>query len=267
VAEDDELRTLILGALDTQVQAEMPLAYHLVNVPRQILHVSARLKFEIPLPNKELVQPISPENSNHSDNSWAAFRHLKLTEEWLPRFTQHAMMVVANRNVHRHMGSCLSGIRRETGCRFNAPWGHDVDTTRCVQLFIHNTDVLEPERIEFRCLQCHADGAMRDTTSMPETNARTIAETDQKRDLYYTAGKVTPRAEVGEDVRVLQIDLKRSLLPSLDSVKLELAFNDSTDNIGGLRNILETTITGNTVLADLLKAPELQIVRDRLGRK
>jgi hypothetical protein len=83
--------------------------------------------------------------------------------------------------------------------------------------------------------------------------------------LYYTTGKVTPRVEVGEDVRVIQIDLKRSLLPSLDSIiKLELAFNDSTDNIEGLRNILKTTITGNSVLADLLEAPELQIFRDRL---
>ncbi len=230
------------------------------------MHVGKRrdAAAEIPLPKKELLQPIPPENPNHSEASWAAFRHQKLTEEWWPRYSRYAMTVVANRNVHGHVLSCCKGKRGKIGCRYSAPWGHDVDVTRCVQLSVPDTDVVDPDRIEFRCPHCHADGAMIDTTSMPETNTRKVAEADQKRDLYFAAGKVMPRAEVGEDVRVLQIDLKRGLLPSLDNIKMALALHDSADHREGLRNILKTTITENSELADLLEAPELQIIRDRL---
>ena len=273
LAGDPELQALAIAALDTQLEAEMPLEYHLVDIARRTLRIGARrdAAADIPRPSAELLQTQPPEGiSDMSQESWDAHRNQKLTDEWWPLFCQHAMLVVANRNVHRHLASCCSGTRGKTGCRFNAPWGHDVPSTRCIELFIDSTNkvLVPPERIEFRCSKCHADGAMTDGTMHPETQACKIAEADQQRDLFYTAANPTPRAEVGEDVRILQVDLKRSRLPSLDAVKTELNryLNEgkSPEALEGLRRVLLSTITDNEQLAKLLRSPALKLVYDRL---
>ncbi len=67
-----------------------------------------------------------------------------------------------------------------------------------------------------------ADGVMTMDTMPLEAKACKVAEADKQRDLYYTAVNPTRRAEVGEDVRILAVDLKRSRLPSLEDVKTAL---------------------------------------------
>jgi hypothetical protein len=102
------------------------------------------------------------------------------------------------------------------------------------------------------------------TMLLPDTRTRKIAEEDQRRDLYYTAANPTPRAEVGDDVRVLQVDLQRRLLPTLHLVKLALAAGNSPDATAGLRKVLRDMVTENQDFVQLLAAPELHLVRARL---
>ena len=109
---------------------------------------------------------------------------------------------------------------------------------------------------------------MTDATLRPEERACKIAEADKQRDLFYTAVNPTPRAEVGEDVRILQVDLKRSRLPSLDAIKAALDIylkeGKSPEAIEGLRRVLLSTITENGELAELLKCSELALLHNRL---
>jgi hypothetical protein len=109
---------------------------------------------------------------------------------------------------------------------------------------------------------------MTDTTMHPETKACKIAEADNQREIFYTAANPTPRAAVGEDVRILQVDLKRSRLPMLEAVKtaLNIYLKDgkTPEAIEGLRRVLLSTITENAKLKDLLDIAELKLVRNRL---
>ena len=209
MAGDPELRELALEELDTQLTAEMPLEYHLVDIARQTLRIGVRrdAAAEIPRPPAKLLEEKAPDGRCQED--WDAERKQKLTDEWWPSFFQHAMLVVANRNVHAHRATCCSGTRGKTGCRFCAPWGHDVTKTRRIELIINSTTgLVPPERIEVRCPLCYADGVMTMDTMPTEAKACKVAEADKQRDLYYTAVNPTPRAEVGEDVRILAVDLK-----------------------------------------------------------
>jgi hypothetical protein len=88
--------------------------------------------------------------------------------------------------------------------------------------------------------------------------------------IYFTCivASPTPRPEVGDDTRTLHVDLKRTLLPTMGSIKK--ALNDyktqgnSPETRSGLRRVMFDTITENVDLAGLLSTPELQLVRDRL---
>ena len=269
LAGNPELRALALAALDTQLQAEMPLEYHLVDIARHILRIGVTrdAAADIPRPEAEYIVEKAPDGS--SQDSWDAERKNYLAETWWPKFERFAMLVVSNRNVHAHRATCCSGTRGKTGCRFCAPWGHDVPKTRCIELTINSTTgSVPPEPIEVRCPICHADGAMTDTTMHQETKACKIAEADNQREIFYTAANPTPRAAVGEDVRILQVDLKRSRLPSLEAVKtaLNIYLRDgkSPEAIEGLRRVLLSTITENAKLKDLLDIAELKLVRNRL---
>jgi hypothetical protein len=83
------------------------------------------------------------------------------------------------------------------------------EESQCVELFCDKADILESERVEFRCTECHADGAMKDEIMPKEEKERKFAEEDNKRDMCYTAAKPTARPEFGDDVRMLHFDLKR----------------------------------------------------------
>ena len=108
VADDAELLTLLLDGLGTQLQAELPIEYHLLNVARTILRVGARrdAASEIPAPDEKLMAGDPPIGSEA--------RRIKL-EEWWTKFQRHAMLVVANRNVHKHQSSCLAGKQERLG--------------------------------------------------------------------------------------------------------------------------------------------------------
>lgn len=200
VASDPELRSELLQGLDDQLCAELPLVYHAMERARHVLRVGARrdAAFDVPLPPEDLrVPPVA----NASSAAWAEHRR-RLQEEWWPNFFHHAMMVVANRHVHVHCGTCLQGKRGKTGCRMAASWGHDVEQTRCVQLRPFGTsrtaddvdaDVLPHEHLlseapngfEHRCGFCHADGALCDTTLDAATRKRLLADEAGRRDLFY----------------------------------------------------------------------------------
>jgi hypothetical protein len=127
VADDPELRAHVLAALDTQVGGELPRAYHLVDIARDILRIGAQrdAAADIPTPDEQYLNDPPP---NCDPREWAMKKDEAL-RDWWQEFYQHAMLVVANRNVHSHQGSCLSGKRGKQGCRFNAPWPHDIETT------------------------------------------------------------------------------------------------------------------------------------------
>jgi hypothetical protein len=258
LAEDPELLAQVLAALDTQVGGDLPIAYHLVDIARSTLRIGARrdAAADIPIPDGKYISDAPP---NYDPSLWAQEKDAAILD-WWQKFCHHAMLVVANRNVHSHQGSCLSGKRGKQGCRFNAPWPHDIHTTRCVELFIENRD----NSVECRCRECYAGGALMDTSLMPETRTLKVAEADQKRDLYFTVGAPTFRAETGDDVRVLAVDLRRGPLEPLDRVKTALSEGVTQEHIAGLRRVLLETITGDGTLPRLLEKPELKLVRDRL---
>jgi hypothetical protein len=105
---------------------------------------------------------------------------------------------------------------------------------------------------------------MKDTTMPEEIRACKIAEADNRRDLFYTAANPTPRAEIGDDTRVLHVELMRRPLTMLPNIKKALDDKESPTYVEGLRQTLRDAITLNEELASLLAAPELRVVRDRL---
>jgi hypothetical protein len=264
VADDPELRAHILEALDTQIECEMPLAYHLVDIARSILRIGKRrdAAAKIPRPDGVYVKPRDKDTppAGFSRTTWNLHKERELKITWWPKFYQHSMLTVANRNVHTHQASCLVGKRGVTGCRFCAPWGHDVDMTRCIELFIKERD----NRIQYRCHECYADGAMSDASLTEEARVLQLLEQDHKRDLYYTAEDPTNRCELGMDVRALAVDFKRRNLPTLHRIKRALADGDSQEAIIDLRRVLLATLTEDEELSQLLLDPSLRVLRNRL---
>jgi hypothetical protein len=243
----------------------MPLAYHLVDIARQHLRIGKRrdAAATIPIPDEKYVKPIQKDfpPEGFDDTTWAIKKEADLQELWYPLFIQHALTVVANRNVHAHQASCLSGKRGKSGCRFCAPWGHNIQSTRIVELFIKENEA----PIEYRCENCFANGAMSDTSRLTETEKKfNLAEQNYKRDLYYSATIPTQRCETGEDNRILALDTRRPPLLTQERIKIALENVTSTEAIADMRRVLLDTITLNADLAQLLAAPQFRLVRDRL---
>ena len=265
VADNPKLLALALAALDTQIGAEMPLEYHLVDTARQIFRLGKRrdAAATIPRPTGEAMQYIVPRDKDFppygfDDTTWPLEKEKKLKELWYPTFLEDAMTVIGNRNVHKHQASCLSGKRGKSGCRFCAPWGHNIDVTRCVELFLEENEA----PIEYRCFNCYANGAMSDTADAAK--ALEMADQNYKRDLYYSVGKPSQRCETGDDNRILAIDTQRPPLPVQKRIKNALDNVNSTEYIADLRRVLLDTITLDAKLAKLLDAPQFKLVRDRL---
>jgi hypothetical protein len=268
VADDPALRSLLLEGLDSQLRGELPIGYHLMDVARSILRIGARRDAcaEIPAPHEELLSSNPAIGPRNFGETWTDERRRRL-EDWWAKFSDHAMLVVANRNVHRHQGSCLMGKQGKTGCRFNASWGHDIDESQCVELFCDASDIPLFEQIEIRCRQCYAGGALNSTTMKPEDKKILLTEEDNRRSLFFTAAAPTLKPEVGDDTRILHVDLKRPLLPTLPIVKeaLDNYKNDhTTENIAKLRQALLLIIKDH--LDSLLSTPSLHPLRDRLMR-
>jgi hypothetical protein len=186
-----------------------------MDIARDILRIGKRrdAAADIPRPDKEYVIEIDKDTppAGFNNITWGLHKERELRRAWWPLFHRFAMLTVANRNVHTHQGPCLLGKRGVTGCRFCAPWGHDVDMTRCIELFIKERD----HKIQYRCHQCYADGALSDVSLTEDARVLKLLEQDHKRDLYYTAEDPTIRCETGSDVRALAVDFKRRNLPTL----------------------------------------------------
>ena len=60
---------------------------------------------------------------------------------------------------------------------------------------------------------------MNDTTMSPVEKEIKLAEEDNRRTLFYAAATPTLKPEVGDDTRILHVDLKRPLLPTLLFIK------------------------------------------------
>ena len=242
----------------------MPLAYHLVDIARATLRIGKRrdAAADIPCPDKKYVIERAKDTAPAGFNNitWGLHKEQELTETWWPLFRRFALLTVANRNVHTHQGSCLLGKRGVTGCRFCAPWGHDIHMTRCIELFTKERDHV----IQYRCHECYADSALSDVSLTEEARELRLLEEDHKRDLYYTAEDPTVRSETGSDVRALAVDFRRQKLPTLHRIKRALADGDSPEAVPGLRQVLLATITEDPELKELLAEPALKLLRDRL---
>jgi hypothetical protein len=268
VADDGELLSLLLDGLNSQLQGELPIEYHLMETARKLLRIGARRDAcaDIPVPHDDLKSgdPPPDERRHNKEVTWADERRMRL-EQWWTEFNTHAMLVIANRNIHRHQGSCLMGKQGKTGCRFNAPWGHNTDASQVTELFCDKSAIPPSEQIEYRCPGCHAGGAMNDTTMSPVEKEIKLAEEDNRRTLFYAAATPTLKPEVGDDTRILHVDLKRPLLPTLLFIKdaLDLYEKDKTpENIAKLRGALLLIIKEH--LDPLLSNPALRSLRDRL---
>ena len=209
VAADPELRGLLLAGLNTQLCAELPLKYHAMHLILKALRVGARRDAAFRTPTPQVVQP----SARASQAEWDEY-HRHLRDEWWPAFYHHAMMVVANRHVHEHCGTCVHGKRGKTGSRMCAPWGHDTDAARIVELRLIPSDGSAPAGdtgIGCRC--CHADGALSDVTLSAEQKAAKLNAAASRRDLYYTVHVPCPVPAGATDESALAVELRRSLQP------------------------------------------------------
>jgi hypothetical protein len=86
VAGDPDLLRAATAAIDTQVQAEIPLEYHAVFVCQSFLKLSPRR-------DAAAMTPTPPENWREDDDA---------LDNWWTEFRHHALITVLNRNTHKH---------------------------------------------------------------------------------------------------------------------------------------------------------------------
>jgi hypothetical protein len=148
VASNDALRQEALDALDTQVRGEIELEFHAIKVLQEELRVAARrdAAFEIVEPRLTREEAINEHCRNQrksrsdltakeEDAIWCEW----LAENWDPEVMVQSQIVIMNRHTHEHQATCAGAGKDGKGkgrwmCRMCAPWGHDVERTRCVEL-------------------------------------------------------------------------------------------------------------------------------------
>ena len=148
VASNDALRQEALDALDTQVRGELELEFHAIKVLQEELKVAARrdAAFEIVEPKltrEEVVNEYcrnqrktrSGLTAKQEDEIWCEW----LKDNWDPEVMVQSQIVIMNRHTHEHQATCAGAGKDGKGkgrwmCRMCAPWGHDVERTRCVEL-------------------------------------------------------------------------------------------------------------------------------------
>ena len=148
VASNDALRQEALDALDTQVRGELELEFHAIKVLQEELKVAARrdAAFEIVEPKltrEEVVNEYcrnqrktrSGLTAKQEDEIWCEW----LKDNWDPEVMVQSQSVIMNRHTHEHQATCAGAGKDGKGkgrwmCRMCAPWGHDVERTRCVEL-------------------------------------------------------------------------------------------------------------------------------------
>ena len=218
IAHEPRLRDAVMRALDSQLRGEIPLVYHVAYLAQKALFVPARRDAAWEAPRVERTPPPKPRA-----NAGAAARleweqrqaeyEAYIVDEWWPEFEHHALTVVMNRHTHEHCATCLKGKRGKTGCRLCAPWAHDINCTRCVELRLQRSQD-EELGLEFRCRACHADGALSDLKLTEAQRAAAVVKADAQRDICYTAHVPSAAGAARRDDRILAVELRRRLVPT-----------------------------------------------------
>ena len=282
VAAIPELREQLLSALDTQVQGTLPLEYHAMTILLQHFRVGLRRDAAYPIP----LPPARPDKKASDDLKKVYQEEL---EEWRQRFFHHAMMVVANRHVHQHCGTCMQGKRGKKGCRMCAPWGHDLDSTRLVELRDQQKEkeryrseesqsASETSEYPISCRLCHAGGALDEMSDMSHAERQVnLAREAERRDLHYTLHAPSEHKGDGPDKRMLALDIKRPMLPeprnvseddeSYDTSVLARFVRDNRDrrpSLGSVLDDLRQMIAADQPLGRLLQQPELALLSKKI---
>ena len=204
-AEFVELRPILVEAVESQFEAELPLEYHAAFLAQK----------ELRLPSRRDAAAITP---NFKDRD--AYNH-------------HANITVMNRHTHQHQATCTKGTHGRDGCRMSASWAHDCDT-RFLELQRRSQEELGPDgrfhdetRVEMSDVN---DDALYDTTcrvcacaDYRPCNGRTPSENVIRRNLCYEAGAIAPKPfpEIQDrevnvtfhfetpDTRTIVLDIKR----------------------------------------------------------
>ena len=138
-----------MDALDTHVCGELPIEYHALKVAQEVLKVAARrdAAFEIPKPLRKeeylarggpkAVVAQAPREARGAIE--ASLYHEYLQSEWRPELLHAAYVTVMNRHTHEHGPRCAYAGKDGKGkgnyqCAMCAPWVHDVEHTRCIEL-------------------------------------------------------------------------------------------------------------------------------------
>ena len=216
---DQTLLDKAMEALESQLCAELPLEYHALGIAHKVLRcasgpgmppqrISTRrdAAFHTPLPWARA--------EFDNDASYAKY----VREEWWPEFEHHAYVVAMNRNSHKwkpHEDTCVTTEGSgKFGCRMCAPWGHNVERTRCIELCGFPGVAEAPKSdIDVRCPVCYPS---EDKLDMPNGTE----EEDKTRCLFYTAHELPrPHADAGDpEHRAFAVHLRRRLIPTSDDV-------------------------------------------------
>ena len=153
LAEEEQLQQQLLDAVDTQSQATLPLEYHAMEILVDALNQRFKQLNQWDRiigtrrdPAHAIPTPPEEPKEGASEDEWQEYRN-ELENTWWPDFEHHARMVVASRHVHVHCHSCWKYKRGQTGCRMCAPWAHDINRTRLVELVCEECEE-EPDEEE-----------------------------------------------------------------------------------------------------------------------
>ncbi|MAR51650.1 MAG: hypothetical protein CMK50_00655 [Propionibacteriaceae bacterium] len=123
------------------------------------------------------------------------------------------------------MGSCNKTDRGKIGCRFCAPWPHNVPWTHCVELRPWLADGEAPAsgwRLrdhDLRCPVCYAEGALSRHDLTDSGRELALANEARRRDLAFTIHE--PSKPGSKDERTLSVQIRRRLLPIAEAPENE----------------------------------------------
>ena len=224
LAADPVLRQEAMKALDTQVCGELPIEYHAAYLAQERLRVSKRRDSAYDMPTL----PSKDEFEKSAEYAAERIRHVGdykayLEQEWWPDFRHHAYVVVMNRHTHEHMKSCNKTDRGQIGCRFCAPWPHNVKWTQCLELRPWPTDgtPAPASQHDDRCPVCFArkQHDRRKNSELSNSERELLYEDEaRRRDLCFTLHDPSlPGNRVDE--RTLSVEIRRRLLPIVEEAE------------------------------------------------
>ena len=253
-----------MKALDTQVCGELPIEYHAAYLAQERLRVAKRRDSAYDMPALPSEKEFDTSAAYVMDRTRFKYETY-LQEVWWPEFRHHAYVVVMNRHTHEHMKSCNKTDRGEIGCRFCAPWPHNVKGTECRELRPWPTDGSPvPEgQYDDRCPVCFArkQHDRRKLSELSDSERELLYQDEaRRRDLCFTLHDPSPPGNC-VDGRTLSVEIRRRLLPvaeeteddsgavdmQVDDMQVDVFahVSDSSERVDMLENleILEKTRT------------------------